>query len=150
MSENKKNPNLPCETFPGAFPDRPEFDVYATMDPAKEVGGDFYDFFMVDGDHLALVMADVSGKGVPAALFMMTARTMLKGAAQSGLDPARVLERVNAHLCENNPDFMFVTVWLGILEISTGNGWAVNAGHEHPVIRRGSGEFELTAVTALP
>ena len=116
-------------TFP-AFPDRPEFDIYATMNPAKEVGGDFYDFFMVDGDHLALVMADVSGKGVPAALFMMTARTMLKGAAQSGLDPARVLERVNAQLCENNPDFMFVTVWLGILEISTGVLTWADAGHE--------------------
>ena len=128
MAANIQSHMLPS-TFP-AFPDRPEFDIYATMNPAKEVGGDFYDFFMVDGDHLALVMADVSGKGVPAALFMMTARTMLKGAAQSGLDPAQVLERVNAQLCENNPDFMFVTVWLGILEISTGVLTWADAGHE--------------------
>ena len=95
-------------TFP-AFPGRPEFDIYATMDPAKEVGGDFYDFFMVDDDHLAMVMADVSGKGVPAALFMMTARTMIKDAAQSGKSPAEVLRYVNAQICGNNPEDMFVT-----------------------------------------
>ena len=116
-------------TFP-AFPDRPEFDIYASMTPAKEVGGDFYDFFMVDGDHLALLMADVSGKGVPAALFMMTARTMLKGVAQAGLDPAGVLKYVNAQIAENNPEYMFVTVWLGILEISTGKLVWADAGHE--------------------
>ena len=112
------------------FPDRTEFDIYATMDPAKEVGGDFYDFFLVDDDHLALVMADVSGKGIPAAMFMMTSRTMLKDAVQTGLDPARAMRRVNDLLCENNRDAMFVTVWLGILTVSTGELIYADAGHE--------------------
>jgi len=116
-------------TFP-VFTDRPEFEIYASMQPAKEVGGDFYDFFTVDSDHLALTIADVSGKGVPAALFMMTSRTMIKDAALSGISPAAVLERVNAQLCENNPDNMFVTAWLGILEISTGRLIWSDAGHE--------------------
>ena len=132
---------LPC-IFP-AFPDREEFDVYATMTPAKEVGGDFYDFFLVDEDHLALVMADVSGKGVPAALFMVIAKTLLKNAAQTGLSPRVVLEKVNGQLCENNEAEMFVTVWIGILEISTGRLTASNAGHEYPAIRRQDGRFEL-------
>lgn len=132
---------LPC-IFP-AFPNRREFDIYATMTPAKEVGGDFYDFFLVDDDHLALVMADVSGKGVPAALFMMISKTLLKSAAQSGLSPKAVLEKVNDQLCENNEAEMFVTVWLGILEISTGKMKCANAGHEYPSIMRKGGSFEL-------
>lgn len=132
---------LPC-IFP-AFPDRKEFDVYATMTPAKEVGGDFYDFFLVDEDHLALVMADVSGKGVPAALFMVIAKTLLKNAVQTGLSPKVVLEKVNQQLCENNEAEMFVTVWIGILEISTGRLTASNAGHEYPAVRRENGKFEL-------
>ena len=132
MAANIQAHVLP-NTFP-PFPDRREFGIYATMTPAKEVGGDFYDFFLVDEDHLAMVMADVSGKGVPAALFMMTTRTMLKDAALSRLDPAAVLERVNARLCENNPDYMFVTVWLGILEISTGRLTWADAGHEKPFL----------------
>lgn len=126
-----------------AFPDRPEFDIYATMEPAKEVGGDFYDFFLVDGDHLALVMADVSGKGVPAALFMVIAKTLLKNAAQMGLSPKAVLEKVNNQLCENNEAEMFVTVWLGVLEISTGKLICANAGHEYPALRRAGGSYEL-------
>ena len=132
---------LPC-IFP-AFPERHEFDIYASMTPAKEVGGDFYDFFLVDDDHLALVMADVSGKGVPAALFMMISKTLLKSAAQSGLSPAAVLEKVNNQLCENNDAEMFVTVWLGILEISTGKMKCANAGHEYPATMRRGGSFEL-------
>lgn len=132
---------LPC-IFP-AFPERHEFDIYASMTPAKEVGGDFYDFFLVDDDHLALVMADVSGKGVPAALFMMISKTLLKSAAQSGLSPKAVLEKVNDQLCENNEAEMFVTVWLGILEISTGKMKCANAGHEYPAIMRKGGSFEL-------
>ncbi len=132
---------LPC-IFP-AFPERHEFDIYASMTPAKEVGGDFYDFFLVDDDHLALVMADVSGKGVPAALFMMISKTLLKSAAQSGLSPKAVLEKVNEQLCENNDAEMFVTVWLGILEISTGKMKCANAGHEYPAIMRRDGAFEL-------
>ena len=132
---------LPC-IFP-AFPERHEFDIYASMTPAKEVGGDFYDFFLVDDDHLALVMADVSGKGVPAALFMMISKTLLKSAAQSGLSPKAVLEKVNDQLCENNDAEMFVTVWLGILEISTGKMKCANAGHEYPAVMRRGGDFAL-------
>ena len=132
---------LPC-IFP-AFPERHEFDIYASMTPAKEVGGDFYDFFLVDEDHLAMVMADVSGKGVPAAMFMMISKTLIKSAAQSGLSPKAVLEKVNNQLCENNDAEMFVTVWLGILEISTGKMLCANAGHEYPAIMRKDGSFEL-------
>lgn len=132
---------LPC-IFP-PFPERHEFDIYATMTPAKEVGGDFYDFFFVDSNHLALVMADVSGKGVPAALFMMISKTLIKSIAQNGLSPAKVLEKVNNQLCENNEAEMFVTVWLGILEISTGKMKCVNAGHEFPAIMRKGGNWEL-------
>ena len=132
------------------FPDRSEFDIYATMDPAKEVGGDFYDFFLVDDDHLAMVVADVSGKGVPAALFMVITKTLIKNRAQMGDSPSEVLRNVNNQLCEGNEEEYFVTVWLGILEISTGNGWAVNAGHEHPVIRRGKGSFELAVYKHSP
>lgn len=132
---------LPC-IFP-AFPGREEFDIYASMEPAKEVGGDFYDFFMVDEDHLALVIADVSGKGVPAALFMVIAKTLLKNSALNGSSPKEILEKVNNQLCENNEAEMFVTVWLGILSISTGEMVCSNAGHEYPAIRRMNGEYEL-------
>ena len=120
-------------SFP-AFPERKEFDLLASMDPAKEVGGDFYDFFLVDEDHLVLVTADVSGKGVPAALFMMIAKTMLKNSAKPGFSPAAVLEEVNAQLCEENGNGMFVTVWLGVLELSTGRLVWADAGHEKPVL----------------
>ncbi len=133
---------LPCIFFP-AFPSHPEFDVYATMTPAKEVGGDFYDFFVIDNDHFAFVMADVSGKGVPAALFMMISKTLIKSAAQNGLGPKAVLEKVNNQLCESNEAGMFVTVWLGIMEISTGIMRCANAGHEFPAIKKKGGEWEL-------
>lgn len=128
--------------FP-AFPDRDEFDIYAAMTPAKEVGGDFYDFFLVDDDHLGMVIADVSGKGVPAALFMMMSKMLINNFAAMGLPPHEVLERTNAAICQNNKQNMFVTVWLGILEISTGRLTAANAGHEYPIIRQPGGEFEL-------
>ncbi len=125
------------------FPDRTEFDLYASMTPAKEVGGDFYDFFLIDPDHLALVIADVSGKGIPAALFMMASKTLIKNQLMSGCDPATAMERVNYQLCERNSARMFVTVWLAVLEVSTGKGLACNAGHENPGIRRAGGDFEL-------
>lgn len=128
--------------FP-AFPDHTEFDIYATMNPAKEVGGDFYDFFLVDDDHLCMVMADVSGKGVPAALFMVIAKTLLKNCAQTGLSPKVILETVNDQLCEGNKAEMFVTTWIGILQLSTGKLTAANAGHEYPVIKRAGGQYEL-------
>jgi len=127
--------------FP-AFPDRPEFDLYASMDPAKEVGGDFYDFFMVDDDHLVLVIADVSDKGVPAALFMMSAKNIINYRARLGGTPAQILTSANAQLCEDNAAKMFVTVWLGILELSTGRLTCTNAGHEYPFIRHSGGPFE--------
>ena len=136
--------------FP-AFPERfDEFDLYATMAPAKEVGGDFYDFFLVDSDHLALVMADVSGKGVPAALFMVIAKTLIKNRAQLGESPAEILQRVNEQLCEGNEAELFVTVWLAIVEISTGKGMAANAGHEHPAICRANGKYELVIYRHSP
>ncbi len=132
------------------YPDRKEFDLYATMTPAKEVGGDFYDFFLIDHDHIGLVMADVSGKGVPAALFMVIAKTLIKTRAQQGGGPAEILRDVNEKLCEGNEAELFVTVWLGILQISTGKGLAANAGHEHPVIRRKDGKYELVVYRHAP
>ncbi len=125
------------------FPDRSEFDLFACMKPAKEVGGDFYDFFLIDDDHLALVIADVSGKGVPAALFMVIAKTLIKDRTLAGGTPAEILEFVNDRLCENNSMEMFVTVWLGILTISTGELIAANAGHEYPILRGPDGTFFL-------
>ena len=139
---------LPC-IFP-AFPERTEFDIYAMMHPAKEVGGDFYDFFLIDEDHLALVIADVSGKGVPAALFMVIAKTLIKNQALTGESPAQILKSVNEQLCEGNEAELFVTVWLGIIQISTGKGIAANAGHEHPVMRRKDGKFELVIYRHSP
>ena len=125
------------------FPERPEFDVYASMLPAKEVGGDFYDFFLVDDDHLCMVMADVSGKGVPAALFMMASKIILQSCAMLGRSPAEMLAKTNEAICSNNEAQMFVTVWLGILEISTGKLTAANAGHEYPIILHAGGKYEL-------
>ena len=128
--------------FP-AYPERTDFDIYASMTPAKEVGGDFYDFFMLDEDHIALLIADVSGKGVPAALFMMMAKIQIEDHAKMGLSPKEVLERTNEAILCNNKDKMFVTVWFGILEISTGKIIAANAGHEYPLIRQPGKAFEL-------
>ena len=126
-----------------AFPDRSEFDIYASMDPAKEVGGDFYNFFLTDDDHLCVFIADVSGKGVPAALFMMASMIILSNNAQMGKSPAQILQDTNAAICANNREEMFVTVWLGILEISTGRLTAANAGHEYPTVKKPDGSFEL-------
>lgn len=128
--------------FP-AFPERKEFEIFASMTPAKEVGGDFYNFFMIDDNRLALVMADVSGKGVPAALFMMVTNSLIKQRAQMGGTPAEILGIVNDSVCQSNEANMFVTVWLGILEISTGKITAANAGHEDPAVYRAEGGFEL-------
>ena len=132
---------LPSD-FP-AFPDRKEFDIYASMTPAREVGGDFYDFILMDEDHLYLTIADVSGKGVPAALFMMASQIVLANMVMMGYSPGEVLERTNEAICANNKEEMFVTVWLAILEISTGRLTAANAGHEYPAIRYPDGDFAL-------
>jgi len=129
---------LPC-IFP-AFPHRDEFDIYASMQPAKEVGGDFYDFFLIDEDTLAVVMADVSDKGVPAALFMVIAKTLIKNNAQEGKSPKEVFEVVNNLLCENNEASMFVTAFLGYLDIPSGKFTYVNAGHNPPLFKT-DGQF---------
>lgn len=125
-----------------AFP-RQDFELYATMDPAKEVGGDFYDFFFVDQNRLALVIADVSGKGIPAALFMMRSKTAIRGFAESGLGAAQTLYRANNTLCEGNDAEMFVTVWLGIVNLETGLMTCANAGHEFPVLRQAGEDYTL-------
>ena len=118
-------------------------ELYALMDPAKQVGGDFYDFFYVGSDQLALVIADVSGKGIPASLFMMRAKTAIKGSALGSLSPAKLLESVNNAMCEGNEAKMFVTVWLGILDLKTGRMRCANAGHEYPVLMRAGGDYSL-------
>ena len=134
--------NMLPNVFP-AFPERPEFDIYAVMDPAKEVGGDFYDFFLIDESHLALAIADVSGKGVPAALFMMISKILVQNAAMAALSPAEVLRAVNNQICANNREEMFITVWFGILDTATGKITAANAGHEYPALMTSGGAFEL-------
>lgn len=129
--------------FP-AFPEREEFDIYAYMEPAKEVGGDFYDFYMIDDDHLAMLIADVSGKGIPAAMFMMASKIIINNVSKLGSsDPGRILEISNRQISENNPAEMFVTVWLGILNIRTGVMTAANAGHEYPCVQHAGGDFEI-------
>lgn len=122
---------------------RSEFTLAASSTPAKEVGGDFYDFFMVDDDHLALVMADVSGKGVPAAMFMVVSKVLLKSSMKAGMDPEEALTDVNQKLLEGNNMGMFVTVWIALIDLKTGDGVASNAGHEHPAVRRGGSIYEL-------
>lgn len=133
--------SLPTK-FP-AFPDRGEFDVYAYMRPAKEVGGDFYNFILVDNDHLAMWIGDVSDKGVPAALFMMAINIMISLRTSMGGTPAQIMAYVNDRVCEHNGENLFVTIWLGILELSTGKLTFVNAGHEDPAVCHKGGEFEL-------
>ncbi len=119
------------------------FEIFATMDPAREVGGDFYDFFFVSADKIALVIADVSDKGVPAALFMMRSKTAIRGLAESGYEPAEIFYRVNNELCEGNELNMFVTVWMGIFDLNTGDVKCLNAGHEYPAIMRKGGAFKI-------
>ena len=134
-------------SLPSVFPPYPdirEFDIYASVDPAKEVGGDFYDFFLIDDDHLAMVVADVSGKGIPAALFMMACKIVINDLATLGItDPAEILYKVNNRIVRNNTLDMFVTVWLGILQISTGKIKAANGGHEYPCLMRAGKQFEM-------
>ena len=152
-AELKVANHIQADMLPSIFPpypERTEFDLYATMHPAKEVGGDFFDFFFTDKNHLALVMADVSGKGVPAALFMVIAKSLIKTRAQMGGSPSQILQFVNDRLCENNKSSMFVTIWLAIIDLRTGEGVSVNAGHEHPVLKRANGEYELVIYKHSP
>ena len=134
---------IQASALPKEFPSRKEFSVYASMTPAKMVGGDFYDFFMIDEEHLGLVIADVSGKGVPAALFMMVSSALIRQTTAGQYSPAQILQSVNRQICARNPEEMFVTVWLGILEIATGKLTAANAGHEYPMLKRTGESFEL-------
>ena len=119
------------------------FEIFAIMDPAREVGGDFYDFFFVDKDKMALVIADVSDKGVPASLFMMRSKTAIRGLAEAGVEPEEIFYRVNNELCEGNEINMFVTVWMGIIDLNTGDMRCLNAGHEYPAVRRKNGDYEI-------
>ena len=135
---------IQADMLPGifpAFPDRREFDIYASMNPAKEVGGDFYDFFMVDNSHLAIVMADVSGKGVPAALFMVIGKTLIKDHTKPGRDLGEVFTEVNNLLCKSNSEGMFITAFEGVLDLVTGEFDFVNAGHEIPFLCKKDGVF---------
>lgn len=141
MATNIQSSMIPNE-FP-AFPDKKEFELYASMDPAKEVGGDFYDFFMIDDEHLCFLIADVSGKGIPAALFMMSSMILIKYRARMGGTPGEILRDVNAQISLGNKSKMFVTVWMGILDVNTGALTCTNAGHEYPAVRTEDGLFQL-------
>ena len=134
--------NMLPSTFP-PFPERTDIDIYACMNPAKEVGGDFYDFFLLDQTHLGLVIADVSGKGVPAALVMMISKILIQNFILGNQSPSEVLQMVNMQMCRNNQAEMFITVWIGILDLETGTLTASNAGHEYPIIRQPGGSFEV-------
>lgn len=131
------------DAMPREFPERDEFDVFATMNPAREVGGDFYDLFFVDDDHLCLVIADVSDKGVPAALFMMTTKTVVADYMMAGMSPSEGLANANEMICKHNRSGMFVTIWVGVLELSTGVLRFANAGHEYPAFSQLDGTFAL-------
>lgn len=139
---NKIQADMLPNIFP-AFPDRDEFEIYASMTPAREVGGDFYDFFFIDHDRLAMVIADVSGKGIPAAMFMVMAKGIIQTQCMSGQSPARIMTEVNKMICSNNREKMFVTVWLGILDVKSGVLTAANAGHEYPIMMDPDSDFEV-------
>lgn len=138
--------SIQAESLPSVFPpfpDRTDFSIYASMTPAKAVGGDFYNFYLIDDDHLGIVIGDVSGKGVPAALFMMVCNIVISDRIRMGGTPAEILTFANDNICERNKMMMFVTLWLGIIELSTGKVIAANAGHEDAAVYRKGGAFEL-------
>ena len=134
---------IQMDALPKKFPEHEAFEIYASMNPAKDVGGDFYDFFFIGDMKLGMVIADVSDKGVPAALFMMVAKRLLREYTTSGLDLEYVMYEANDSLCEGNENQMFVTAWLGVLDLKTGLVRAVSAGHEFPMLKLGSGKFEI-------
>lgn len=136
--------------LPGEIPAHEKYCISASMIPAKSIGGDFYDFFHTDSSHVALVIADVSGKGVPAALFMAMAKMTIHDRALLPGSPAEILHDVNRHICENNKMNLFVTMWLGILDLDTGIITCANAGHEYPAVRIGNGIFELVTGDNMP
>jgi sigma-B regulation protein RsbU (phosphoserine phosphatase) len=132
--------------FP-AFPERKEFDIYAIIEPAREVGGDLYDFFFMDDTHLCFVIADVSGKGVPASLFMAVAKTFIKATAKESMSPDQILYRVNNELCRDNDTGMFVTIFLGILDTNTGEVFYSNGGHNPPLTIGRDGRAEFLSIS---
>ena len=125
------------------YPDRKDFEIYASMTPAREVGGDFYEFFLVDDSHLCMMIADVSGKGIPAALFMMASKILLENIVKRGRTPAEVLSDVNTAICNKNVQDMFVTVWIGIIDLTSGRMTCANAGHEYPMLKKPGGRYEI-------
>ncbi len=141
---------MQTDMLPKNFPERRDIDIFATMTPAKEMGGDFYDFFMIDDDHMALVMADVSGKGIPAAMFMIIAKTLIKIRTTAPGTPAQALWDINNKLCEDNPSGLFVTAWFGILTLSSGKLICSNAGHEYPALMHKYGNYELLENDNMP
>lgn len=141
---------MQSDMLPKKFPARDDFKLFATMTPAREMGGDFYDFFSIDKNHIGLVMADVSGKGVPAAMFMIVARTLLKIRTTSLGKPSRMIADVNNTLCADNPSGLFVTVWFGVLTLSSGELTYVNAGHEYPALMHQDGNYELIQSQNMP
>ena len=147
IAKSIQSSSLP-NVFP-PFPDKKEFDIYASMAPAKEVGGDFYDFYFIDEkDNFMFLIADVSGKGVPAALFMMTAKTLINNMAQVGYSPKELIQIINKKMCENNKQGFFVTMLSGIVNIKTGNLTLVNCGHNQPLIKRKDGDYEYMQLDA--
>ena len=139
---------IQLSALPTNFPENEEFEIYAQMIAAKEVGGDFYDFYKLNDTTVAFLAADVSGKGIPAAMFMMTAKTILKDLAESGMAVNDIFTKANEKLCENNESGMFVTAWMGILDLTTGNVQFANAGHNPPLLKRADGSFEYLKTRA--
>ncbi len=139
---------IQLSALPTNFPDNEDFGIYAQMIAAKEVGGDFYDFYRLNDTTVAFLAADVSGKGIPAAMFMMTAKTIIKDLAESGMAVNDIFTKANEKLCENNESGMFVTAWMGILDLSTGNVQFANAGHNPPLLKRADGSFEYLKTRA--
>ena len=139
---------IQLSALPANFPDDEDFGIYAQMIAAKEVGGDFYDFYKLDDSTVAFLAADVSGKGIPAAMFMMTAKTIIKDLAESGIPVNEIFTRANEKLCENNESGMFVTAWMGILDLKSGNLQFANAGHNPPLLKRADGSFEYLRTRA--
>ncbi len=129
------------DTFP-AFPDHEEFDIHALLKPAREIGGDFYDYFFIERDKLCVCVGDVSGKGVPAALFMAVTKTMIKSTASEDYSPASIITRVNEEISRDNPSCMFITLFLGILHVRSGEFHYTNAGHPYPYIKRAGGVID--------
>ena len=139
---------IQLSALPTNFPNGDDYGIYASMIAAKEVGGDFYDFYKLDDNHVAFLVADVSGKGIPAAMFMMTAKTIIKYLAEAGMEVNDIFTKANERLCENNESGMFVTAWMGILDLETGLLKYANAGHNPPLILKENGKFEYLRTRA--